>query len=139
MTVTVSNFQLRKATVGSPATYNAIEELDSISGVGRNNQLADKTNFDSAGAMEYVAGLSDGSEVEFTANYVPGATYQEAFMNDCDNQLTVNFQLAYTAQSPERLVNFAAVCLDYEFQPSATEVNKMRFKIKITGSLTRTP
>lgn len=137
MTVTVSNFQLRKATTGSPATYNAIEELDGISGVGVANQLADKTNFDSAGTMEYVAGLADGSEVEFTANYVPGATYQEAFMDDVDNKRTVNFELAYTAVSPEKFVRFAGVCLDYEFAPSPTEVNKMRFKVKISGAITR--
>lgn len=133
----ISNFKFKKATAASPASYNAIEEVLSISGVGKNNELVDVTNFDSpAGTKEYIAGLADGSEITVEANYVPNATHQTALIASVDAGETINFQVAYTAVSPDETWSFAGVCLGWEVAPSPTEQNRITFTIKISGDIT---
>ena len=132
----ISKFKIRKATTGSPATYNAIEEVMSISGVGVNNELIDVTNFDSpANSKEYIAGLADGAEIQIEANFVQGATQQTALKAAVAAGDTLNFQVAYTGVSPEETWSFAAVCLGWELVPSPTEQNKIQFTLKISGSI----
>jgi predicted secreted protein len=133
----ISKFKFKKATTGSPATYNDVEEVMSISGVGKNNELVDVTNFDSpAGTKEYIAGLADGSEISVECNYVPAATHQAAMISSVDAGETINFQVSYTGSSPDETWSFAGVCLGWELQPSPTEQNKIVFTVKISGDIT---
>ena len=134
----ISNFKLAKATVGSPATYQDIEEVLSISGVGVNNELVNVTNFDSGSSQEYIAGLSDGSEITVECNFLDATNgvVQNELVADVDAGNTVNFQLSYTATSPDETWSFAAVCLGWELIPSPTEQNRISFTLKITGDIT---
>lgn len=133
----ISKFKVKKATVGSPATFNDIEEVLSVSGVGKLAEQIEVTNFDSPdGEKEFIAGLAEGQDVEIEANYVPNATHQNALIDDVENGRTVNFQVVYIGSSPDETFAFAGVCLGWQIVPSATEQNKIQFTVKITGSIT---
>ncbi len=131
-----SNFKFRKATVASPATYIDVEEAFNISGLGEANALIDVTNFDSAGAMEYIGGLSDGQEITVECNYVQGAAQQEAMVAAVKAKTTINFQISYTAVSPDEDYDFAGVPLSWAITPSPSDKNIIAFTVKISGSVT---
>ncbi len=133
----ISQFKIRLGDAASPEVFADIEEVLSISGVGKNNELVDVTNFDSPNqTKEYIAGLADGSEISVEANYVPNATQQTALIAAVDAGSTRNFRVVYTGVSPDEVWNFAGVCLGWELVPSPTEQNRVNFTVKITGDIT---
>src|SRR5690554_5155719 len=115
----IGKWKFRIAQGTSPETYSAIEEVFSISGLGKTNQLEDVTNFDSPeGTMEYIAGLADGAEITIEANYIPGATQQEKLITAVNDGTNTDFQVAYTGTSPEETFNFTGVPLSWTVTPS---------------------
>jgi len=134
----ISRWQFLLGTAASPQVLTAIEEVYSVSPVGKSNQLVDVTNFDSpAGTKEFIAGLAEGDEITVEANFIPGATMQTAAMTAVDSGATRKARLTYTGSSPNKTWSFDAVCMSYGVQPSPTERNTIRFTFKITGSVTR--
>jgi len=135
---TISNWQFAVGTNASPQVLTAIEEVFSVSGVGKTNEQIDVTNFDSpVGTKEYIAGLADGSEITVEANYIPAATQQPVVMTAVDNGDTRLCLLTYTGSSPNKTWSFSAVCIGYEVVPNPTAQNTITFTFKITGSITR--
>lgn len=135
---TISNWQFMFGSAASPQVLAAIEEVFSVSGLGKTNDLVEVTNFDSpAGTKEYIAGLADGSEISVEANYIPGATVQPLVMTAVDNGDTRLCKLRYTGTSPEKTFSFSAVCIGYEIGPTPTEQNTISFTFKVTGDITR--
>jgi hypothetical protein len=113
-----------------------IEEVLSVSELGTSNSLIDVTNFDSAaGRMEYIAGLSDGSEVSIECNRVDGATGQAAMVTAVRAQSTESFVLTYDATT---IYTFDAVCMSEVISPSTSEQNKLSFSIKVSGDIVET-
>lgn len=132
----ISNFKLKLGQADSPETYNDVEEVLSITGFGKTNDLLDVTNFDSpAGTKEFIAGLADGAEITAECNYI-GGTEQDALRTAIDAGSTRNFQIVNTNQSPSETFAFAAVCLSWTIEPSPTEQNRISFGLKITGAIT---
>jgi len=135
---TISNWQFYIGTDASPQVLSAIEEVFSVSNVGKTTSLVDVTNFDSTNnTREYIAGLADGDEITVEANYYPAATNQGVAMTAVDNQATRLGRLSYTGVSPEKTWSFSMVCLGYSVVPSPTERNTVQFTFKITGDVTR--
>jgi len=135
---TISNWQFEVGTAASPQVLTSIEEVYSVSGVGKQNELIDVTNFDSpAGTKEFIAGLAEGSEITVEANYIPGATHQPVVMTAVDNGETRLCRVRYTGTSPEKTFSFSGVCLGYEIGPSPTSQNTITFTFKISGDITR--
>lgn len=135
----ISNWKFYLGTAASPQVLTAIEEVRTVSNVGKTNSLVEVTNFDSpTGTREYIAGLADGDEITVECNYIPGATMQAAAMLAVDNGDTRLARLSYMATSPEKRFSFQAVCLGYSVAPSPTEVNSLTFTFKISGQVTRT-
>ena len=126
---------------GSPEVYDTIEENASLSGLGVTNPLVDVTSHDSA-AREYIAGLSDGSEITLECNYIQTASSKQLdLMSDVDNKLTSGFQLTMvdSSVSPNttKTFTFSGVCLSYEIAPSFDDKHMITFTLKISGSITR--
>jgi hypothetical protein len=124
----------------SPNAYEAIEEVKSLSGLGKTNPLIDSTSFDST-SMEYIAGLADGSEITVECLRVHTASSaQNNLVTDVDDGTTSAFQLVLTdASTSPNLVKtytFNAVCLSWSISPSYTDANGISFTLKITGSIT---
>lgn len=113
-----------------------IEEVLSVSELGTTNSLIDVTNFDSApGRMEYIAGLSDGSEMSIECNRVDGAAGQVALVAAVRTQATNSFTLIYDGGTT---YTFDAVCMSEKTNPSISEQNTLSFSVKLTGDIIET-
>jgi len=121
----------------SPETYQRYCEVDSISGVGVKNALVDVTTFCSEGSMEYIPGLSDGSEVTFSGNYSMNDDIQDDLMDDVDAKTTRKFQLQVDGSSPNKTFSFSMAMLSWELDPSVSKQNVIKFVGKITGPIVR--
>jgi len=132
----IGRWKVRLGSKTSPQTFSAIEEVFSVTGFGKLNQLEDATNFDSPpGTMEYIAGLADGAEITIEAHYIPGATVQSNMIDAVDAGETRDFEIAYVGTSPEEVFSFEAVCLGWSITPSPTSKNTITFTIKISGDI----
>ena len=123
------------AASGSPATYDAMPEVISISGLGAQNDLVDATHFDST-AREYIAGLADGVEVTVECNYVQNNSVQERVIADVAARNTVNCQVTFDFGSPVTTFSFAGVALGWQISPSVDDRQTISFTFKISGSIT---
>jgi len=122
----------------SPEVFTRYCEVDTISGVGVKNALVDVTTFCSLGNMEYIPGLSDGSEVTFSANFAMVEDIQDDLMDDVDNKTTRHFQLQIDGSSPARTFSFSMAMIAWELDPSVAKQNVIKFIGKITGPIVRT-
>ncbi len=122
----------------SPEVFARYCEIDSMSGIGVKNDLVDVTTFCSNGSKEYVGGLSDGKEVTFGANYSMSEPIQESLMADVDNKVTRNFEVQVDGASPPKAFALSLAMLDWEFNPSVTKQNVIKFIGKISGPIVRT-
>lgn len=122
---------------GSPQTYQNVEEVRSISGLGHTGQQVDVTNFDSAaGYREFIPGLKEGREITVTCNWLQTSnTQQLSLIASANAGQNRNFKLTYTASSPQKVVSFAAAILGYTYSPSATDPNTLEFQLKISGAI----
>ena len=135
----ISNFKFYLGTTASPQVLAAMEEVISVSGVGKTNNLVDVTNFDSAaGTREFIAGLADGEEFTVECNYLPKATVQINAMSSVDSGLNKKAKLSYLGNSPIKNWAFDVVCMGYTVAPSATEQNRLTLTYKISGAIVRT-
>ena len=124
----------------SPHAYEVVDEVMSVSGLGKSNPLIDVTSFDSA-AREYLAGLPEGQEISVEAVRVHTASNkQDNLISDIDNKLTSGFKLTLTntLTSPNlvKTYTFSAVCLSWVINPSFDDANKISFTLKISGAIT---
>lgn len=133
---TISSFKLALDNADSPYTYTDVEEVLSLSGFGKTNDLLDVTNFDSpAGTREFIAGLADGAEITAECNYT-GAAKQDALKTAVDNGETRSFRVTNSNPSPVETFTFLAVCIGWTIEPSATEQNRITFTLKVSGDIT---
>jgi predicted secreted protein len=132
----MSGITVKRGDGGGPDVFTAIPEVISLSGMGKTNSLVDVTNFDSAGAKEYIAGLADGTEITVEANYLPADTQQQALIADVDAGLTRNIQVITDDGTTETTYDFAVVALSWVLNPSNDDRNTISFGLKITGAIT---
>ena len=135
---TIGGFKVYMGTAASPSVMStAIEEVISVSGVGRTNQLEDATNFDSpSGTKEFIAGLAEGDEVIIECNYLyTGNAQQLLVMAAVDARSTRTFRLAYINSSPEKRFKFDLALLGWKVTPSATARSQISFTGKISGTI----
>lgn len=124
---------------GSPEEFAKYCEIDDMSGIGVKNDTVDATTFCSGGVKEYIAGLGDGNEVTFQANYSLDDPIQDQLMDDVDSKATRNFEVQAGDSSPgEKLFKFALAMLSWEFDPSVSSKNAVKYTGKITGQIIRT-
>lgn len=134
----IGRWKFRKATTGSPATFNDLEEVYEIGGIGVSGETMDVTNFDSPpGYKEFIPGLKEGEEVTVSCRFIPAATHQNAMRAAVETGTNIQFQVAYVGVSPEKTWTFAGSPLGYTEGPSATEANSVTFRVKISGDISR--
>jgi len=132
----VGDFTVGVATVDSPASYDTLPEVISISGLGATNELIDATHFGSGGSKEYISGLADGVEITVECNYIQNNTVQERVISDVSSKNTVNVQVTVTDSSPQSTFSFAAVALGWTMNPAVDDRNTISFVLKISGAIT---
>ncbi len=135
----VGNVFLAVGNGESPEVFTRYCEIDSMAGIGVKNDLVDVTTFCSGGSKEYVGGLSDGKEVTFGANYAAVEPLQEGLMADVDGKVVRNFEVQVGAAAPySHVFAMSMTMLDWEFSPSVSKQNVIKFIGKITGPIVRT-
>jgi phage FluMu gp28-like protein len=122
----------------SPETFSRYCEVADMSGIGTKNDQVDVTTFCSNGFKEYVAGLSDGSEMSFGANFSMDEPIQEQLMDDVDDKNRRNVQIVVEGSSPPYIFHAELAMLSYDFVPSVSKQNTIKFTGKSTGRLART-
>jgi len=135
----ISRWKFRLGDTSSPPDYNDVEEVYSISGLGKTNNLVDVTSFDSpTGTMEYIAGLADGTEITVECRRIPNESppnEQQNMIAAVNAGLNRAFEIAYTAVSPEETFDFQGVPLSWTLVPSTTDANSIQFTVKISGEI----
>jgi hypothetical protein len=136
-TAFVGKIYLAVGNGASPEVFERYCEIDSMSGIGGKNALVDVTTFCSDGYMQYIPGLSDGTEVTFSGNYSMNDPIQEGLMDDVDNKVTRNVQIQIDGSSPNKTFDMALAMLSWELDPSVSKQNVIKFVGKITGPIIR--
>ncbi len=122
----------------SPEVYTAIEEVNSIDGLGKTNELIEVTHFASGGVKEYISGLADGDEVTIECNKVNTASaIQDDVMTAVDNKVNHNLEVTLTDGSNVETYTFLWTPLSWKVAPSVSDKNMITFTGKISGDITR--
>jgi hypothetical protein len=122
----------------SPETFARYCEVADMSGIGQKNDQVDVTTFCSGGFKQYIPGLSDGSELSFGANFSMDEPIQEQLMDDVDDKNNRNIQIVVEGTSPPYIFHITVAMLSYDFTPSVSKQNTIKFTGKATGPITRT-
>jgi hypothetical protein len=121
----------------SPETFTRYCQVADMSGIGTKNDQVEVTTFCSGGFKEYIAGLSDGSEMSFGANFSMVDATQDQLMDDVDDKAERNVQIVVEGTSPPRMFAATLAMLSYDFAPSVSKQNTIKFTGKATGPIVR--
>ena len=131
----LGGWTFKRGDAASPEVFTAVEEVTGISGLGEVSELVSVTHMGSAGAAEYISGITDGSEFTLDCNNVlTSGSIQEDLRGD--KASTINVQVAVTDGTDTLTLDMAVVVLGYEYGPSVEAQNTITFTFKITGSIT---
>ena len=112
----------------------AIEEVLSVSGLGKTNDTIEVTNFDSdAGTKEYIAGLADGAEITVECNYIAAGAGQLAARAAVNAGTNVEVVMTYSTST--EIFTFQASPQSWSVSPSTTDQNRCEFVYKISGDI----
>lgn len=128
----------RQDATTSPVSYDALEEVTDLSGVGETAPLVRATHFQSD-SEEYIAGLADGDEISISCNRVhTSPSTQDQLVADKGSTITVRITDTDTSVSPNttEVYTFQAVVLGWNITPQLGDVNKINYTLKISGGVT---
>jgi hypothetical protein len=138
----VGGVYLARGDGGSPELFTRICQTFSLGSFGQKNTLVDVTTFCSGGVMEYVSGLSDGSEISAEMNYESLDAVTLAMIDQCAAKDIGDFQLQIEGTSPgviDETFSFTARYMAWELKPSVAGKNTITFSLKISGQITHSP
>lgn len=119
---------LKLGSSASPIVYTTIAEVLRIGPVGSQAPEVDVTNLDST-AKEYIGGLPDGAQVEFSCNWIKSS--QQTTLRDAVGNTHV-FQVTWP-DSPASTAQFSMVVLGFNMDETTSE---SQLKASITGRIT---
>lgn len=132
----IGGLTFQRGDGASPEVYSTVVEVNTLGGFGKTNPLVDVTSHDST-SREYIAGLSDGSELSVDGNRVHSSpSVQDALIADVDAGTTRNFKITLTDGTTPIVYTFSAVCQSWEITPSFEDKVTIAYTLKITGSIT---
>lgn len=130
----VGGNKLALGSVASPTAFTDLCEVVNVSGIGQRNDQVEKTTFCSV-AKEFAAGLPEGEEVTLECNFVPGDADLAGLRAAVKARQERDFRLVCTDGTDTKTFYFRATCIAWTIVPSANEVNKVNFVVKITGDI----
>lgn len=134
----VGRVYFERGNGGSPQTYTRVCEITSASGVGENNELVEKTTFCDGGFRTFVAGLSEGTEVTFDANFIVDSSARRNMIADVKEKRNTSWRIVVDDDNDgttDLTMWFDSAPISWNFQPSMEDVNKMQFTYKISGEI----
>jgi len=117
-------------------TYNTLEEVKSVGGLGVTNDLVEVTNFDSNKIKEYIAALSDGAEVSIECNHIldpAGNVVQQQLIQHVLAKETINVRFSFTDGTTTEDIDVQVVSLSYNITPAVDDAVTLAFSVKLTG------
>jgi hypothetical protein len=138
----VGGVYLARGDGGSPEVFTRICQTYGLGDFGQKNTLVDVTTFCSGGVMEYVSGLSDGSEITAEMNYESLDPVQLAMIDACKNKAIGDFELQVEGTTPGVVdVTFMFTCryMAWTIKPSVSGKNTITFSLKISGDIVHSP
>lgn len=133
----VGKFYLEIGDNASPEVFTRYCEVSSLKGLGVKNDQIEVTTFCSGGAKEFIAGLSEGQEMTFGANYSLDNATQDLLMDDVDDKVDRHYQIVVGDDSPHKLFSGVMAMLSYDVAPDVQKQNVVTFVGKQTGPLLR--
>ena len=125
--------------VGNGATptevFTAIEEMQSMSGLGQTNETIEVTHFASA-AKEYIGGFADGQEITVQCNKVQSATIQDSVLGKVQSKASGNVQVVITDGTTSETYAFSVAFVGWSIEPQINAQNTITFTMKISGDIT---
>jgi hypothetical protein len=114
----------------SPDDTAAIEEIKDVEYSGSKTDLHDSSHAGSS-AHTYINGLRDVGELSFTANWVPGATEQEALRS------LQGTTVVFTHELPDSLgtITGEGVLQSLDYSSGMDKTAELKGKIKVSGDL----
>lgn len=134
----LSNILVEFQLATSPITWETLEEVTSLGGVGETAPLVRATHFQST-SEEYIAGLADGEEFTIECNRVhTAANIQDNVVGYKGLTKTVRVTDKDTSVSPVTTVLYtmSVVVLGWTVTPQLGDVSKINFTCKISGGIT---
>ena len=123
----------------SPENFTRYCNITDIGGFGEKNDQVEVTTFCSGGVKQFIPGLSEGQELDFTANYALSDPTQEQLISDVKGKVNRNFKLVIGDDSPvSRTYGFTLAMLSYEIDASVSKQNAIKFSGKQTGQIVET-
>jgi len=115
----------------SPEVFTAIEEVQSLSGLGKTNPLIDVTHHAST-AREYIAGLPDGAELTIECNRVHTASnIQDAVIAEVDAKTNFNMEITLTDGTTSLTYSFVCTPVSWSVAPSYDDKTALTLVVKM--------
>jgi predicted secreted protein len=131
---------------GSPPTFTAIAEIQTIQRTGSKLDLVDVTNMQSIdGYREYLATLRDAGDVSFSGNYIPNDSTQQMLQTLFDGATLSDWQIVLPPDESQGFETslgtwaFSAYVQSNDYDLPHDKEGKISGKLKITGKPVFTP
>lgn len=136
----IGGWTLKRGDGAGPEVFTTVEEVISLSDVGKTRATEEVTHFSSpAGTKEFISGLAEGDEVSFECNYLQtGNTVQQALIADIDTSTVTsrNFEVDVTDGTGSQTLSFASAPVSWKVNPNQEGSNTISFTFKISGDIT---
>lgn len=116
------------------ASFDALAEINSISGPGFTRETIEVTSLDSTGGYkEFIAGLKDSGEVSFSMNFTRSSL--DLIKADFESDTLGNYEIVLP-DTEETSLEFEGLVTELPFTIPTTDKITMDVKIKISGEVT---
>lgn len=127
---------VKRGDGADPEVFTRIDECIEIPEIGEENPLVDVTYTD-AEAREYIAGIAEGMEMDFSFNYNSADTQQAGLIEDVKDKVNRNFQITVPAATTKTL-EMTLVCLKWSLESMFDKQIVLHFKGKVSGAVSIT-
>jgi predicted secreted protein len=118
---------------GSPETFTAIAEVNSITGPGLTADFIDVTSLDSTGGYkEYIRGFRDGGDVTLNMNFTLAGF--NAMKDDYESPDAVNYQIILS-DTGNTTIEFTGFVTDIPLSIQPDDKVTVDVTIKVTGQV----
>ncbi len=126
-----SGLSVLRGDGATPEVFSAIEEVQSLSGLGKTNPLIDVTHHAST-TREYIAGLADGAELTIECNRVhTAANIQDDVIAEIDAKTNFNMQITLTDQTTALTYSFTCTPVSWSITPSYDDKTALALVVKM--------
>ena len=124
----------KRGDATSSESFDAIAEVNSITGPGMTRAFIDVTSLDSTGGYrEYIGGFRDGGDVVLNMNFTRDNFI--TFLADFDDDDSHNYQIVFP-DTGETTIDFVGVVTDLPVTVPTDDKVTMDVTIRVTGQPT---